>query len=194
MLGKFRNSVSNTINSFAKKINVNPNVVTLFGLITSFASILIVLIRFNLIIVPLLVIVSGIADVLDGAIARTRKRVTAWGSVLDSFCDRVVEANFLISLMLIGINSLLVSLALVTSFLMSYLRALGEGKGVKLEGVGILEHGERMIILFLSSLVIAIDLKHGVYIATLLMDALIILGVISIVQRLHAIYKKLHGA
>ncbi|MEM0027212.1 MAG: CDP-alcohol phosphatidyltransferase family protein [Ignisphaera sp.] len=193
MLGMLRTRVSKVVNSIAGHINVDPNAITFSGLAASFTSLVFAATGSYIFVIPVLVVVSGVTDVLDGAVARVKRKASTWGSIFDSFCDRVIEANYFISLMLLEVNHLLISLAIVVSFLISYLRALGEWRGVKLEGVGILEHGERMIIIFLSSLVIAIDPKKGVQWANILTGALVLLGIISSLQRLLTIYSKLHA-
>lgn len=192
MLGMLRNRVSKTVNSIASHINVNPNVITFSGLAASFISLAFAATGSYIFAIPILVVISGVTDVLDGAVARVKGKTSTWGSIFDSFCDRVTEANYFISLMLLGVNHLLTSSAITVSLLISYLRALGEWRGVKLEGVGILEHGERMILIFLSFLVIAIDFKKGVQWANILTSVLVLLGIISSLQRLFTIYRKLH--
>ncbi|MEL9940798.1 MAG: CDP-alcohol phosphatidyltransferase family protein [Ignisphaera sp.] len=192
MLGILRNRVSKTVDSIASHININPNVITFSGLATSFISLAFAATGSYIFVIPILVVISGLTDVLDGAVARVKGKASAWGSIFDSFCDRVTEANYFISLMLLKVNYLLTSLAITVSLLISYLRALGEWRGVKLEGVGILEHGERMILIFLSFLVIAIDPKKGVQWANILIGALVLLGIVSSLQRLFKIYQKLH--
>lgn len=68
---------------------------------------------------------SGYLDTLDGTLARFSKRSSANGSVLDIFCDRVVEASVIIGLFLVapqsrGLACLLIlasSYICITSFL-----------------------------------------------------------------------------
>jgi phosphatidylglycerophosphate synthase len=49
-----------------------------------------------------LIALSGVFDGVDGAIAVRTDRVTAWGSVLDSSCDRVADGCFVGALWLAG--------------------------------------------------------------------------------------------
>ncbi len=68
---------------------VRPNYVTLFRLIT--IPVIIFLIfhsYYNYAIV--LFVVSAFSDAVDGAIARTRNRITDWGIVFDPFADKLL--------------------------------------------------------------------------------------------------------
>lgn len=100
----------------------------------------------------LLVLASGVMDVLDGALARVTGRQTRFGAVMDSTLDRVSEAAVLcgLAIMYTGIHStslvLLVYATLVGSVLVSYVRARAEGLGVDCK-VGIFTRSERMIIM-----------------------------------------------
>jgi len=191
MLNKLRPFIAKYINLLSQNIDLNPNIITVIGLILSFFAVLLSATRKCVGAVPFLIALSGIADVLDGAIARVKNRVTAWGGVLDSFCDRIEEFNYLFSLTLLGVNSYLGYLAILVSFLISYLRALGEERGIRVEGVGILERGERVILIFIAALVIVINGGYGASVADMIVLALVMLGVVTVVQRLYYILKEL---
>lgn len=45
-------------------------------------------------------VVSGVADAVDGRVARLGRGATPWGGVLDLVCDRVVEAAVLLGIVL----------------------------------------------------------------------------------------------
>jgi archaetidylinositol phosphate synthase len=191
MLNKLRPFIAKYINLLSQNIDVNPNIITVIGLILSFFAVLLSAARKCVGVVPFLIALSGIADVLDGAIARVKNRVTAWGGVLDSFCDRIEEFNYLFSLTLLGVNSYLGYLAILVSFLISYLRALGEERGIRVEGVGILERGERIVLIFIAALVIVINGGYGASVADMIVLALVMLGAVTVVQRLYYILKEL---
>jgi|UniRef100_A0A7J3Z6T7 Phosphatidylglycerophosphate synthase len=191
MLNKLRPFIAKYINLLSQNIDVNPNIITVIGLILSFFAVLLSATRKYVGAVPFLIALSGIADVLDGAIARVKNRVTAWGGVLDSFCDRIEEFNYLFSLTLLGVNSYLGYLAILVSFLISYLRALGEERGIRVEGVGILERGERIVLIFIAALVIVINGGYGASVADMIVLALVMLGAVTVVQRLYYILKEL---
>jgi CDP-diacylglycerol---glycerol-3-phosphate 3-phosphatidyltransferase len=110
----------------------------------------------------LLLLLSGVADTLDGQVARGGAMVTRFGAFYDSTLDRVGDgATF------IGIGAFLLTapdvayrvpaviacmVAILSSLLVSYARARAEGLGYKLQ-VGLLARPERIIILSLGLLV-----------------------------------------
>ena len=91
---------------------------------------------------------SGIVDIIDGSVARALNRVSSRGAFLDSTLDRVSEI-FVFSGILVGglADSLAVIVALSLSIMVSYIRARAEGLGVKTSGVGIGERAERILTL-----------------------------------------------
>ena len=102
---------------------------------------------------------SGLADLLDGAVARARNlRGTPFGAALDSTLDRygegLVLGGILIGLATRGAAPWLVALSLLAgigSFLVSYVRARAEGLGYACE-VGMLERPERLVLLLALAL------------------------------------------
>jgi CDP-diacylglycerol--glycerol-3-phosphate 3-phosphatidyltransferase len=96
------------------------------------------------------VLFGGIADILDGRIARARGLASVRGAFLDSTLDRFAEVGAFIGLavffqttpLLIGV----VSLALGGSLLVSYTRARGESQGV-LCNKGVMQRAERLLLL-----------------------------------------------
>jgi phosphatidylinositol phosphate synthase len=124
-----------------------------------------------------LLLMSGVCDILDGQVARTRQAVSRFGAFLDSTLDRFAEAFVLVGiggyymehlLELIGDPgrvlsemehglepgtwarvSLIAALALVSSFMVSYTRARAEGLG--LDGrVGWFERPERLLLIMIA--------------------------------------------
>lgn len=85
-----------------------------------------------------LLLVSGALDALDGAVARATHTETRFGALLDSTSDRASDALPLmgaavfLSLQGHGTWTLAPLAALVTSFIISYVRARAEGLGMKL--------------------------------------------------------------
>jgi archaetidylinositol phosphate synthase len=85
------------------------------------------------------IIVSGLCDMLDGAVARVSGRGgTPFGAVLDSGCDRLGEAFVLAGLLIGKVNHgggatnlwfFIWAMAFTGSFLVSYMRARAEGVG-----------------------------------------------------------------
>jgi phosphatidylglycerophosphate synthase len=102
----------------------------------------------------LLVFVSGIADVMDGEVARATNSADARGAFLDSTLDRFTEFAAFAGLAYYfasGWIAVAVAVALGGSLLVSYTRARGESLGVLCK-VGLMQRAERMILLGLGSI------------------------------------------
>jgi len=131
---------------------VTPNMVTLLGLLVSFASALCYYSWASLpILLPVagvLVLLSGLLDAVDGVIARATGKVTKFGGFFDSVSDRYADAFVLAGVTLGGLCTPIAGLAaLIGSLMVSYTRSRAEAAGVAMAGVGLAERAERMIIL-----------------------------------------------
>jgi len=113
----------------------------------------------------LLILFSGIFDVLDGGVARAKGTITAFGGVLDSVCDRYSDGLMFLGIIAGAVNGRLIlspvmqiegwlwaGFALIGSFLVSYTRARAESAGCKKLSVGVAERTERMLILAFGAL------------------------------------------
>ncbi len=102
-----------------------------------------------------LVLLGGLADVLDGRLARARGLVSPAGAFLDSALDRFAETFALAGVAVYFAASpwrvLAAVLALGGSLLVSYTRARGEGLGIEFRG-GVMQRAERLVLLALASL------------------------------------------
>ncbi len=137
------------------KLGVTPNVITMIGL------------AFSIIggwafythdygVAALAIMIGGFMDMLDGGVARVSGLASDHGAFLDSVIDRIGEAAIYTGLVLSFTNFVdqLVAISLLASaFSVSYLRARGEGLGVSLSGIGIMERAERMTVLFFAGFV-----------------------------------------
>ena len=196
MLTRFRNRFKPVYEPMARVVAKrlgDPNIITLTGLIVSFGVPLSAAMS-SVPLALLFLIISAYMDVLDGAVARILGRVSRFGAVLDSLSDRVTEFNYLFALTILGLSPYLTMVMLTLSFLISYLRSKGELQGVRMEGVGILERGER--ILMIMSMFTVFMLRDLVFdttiaqnIVTVIAMAFISLCIITIAQRLYHIYR-----
>lgn len=107
------------------------------------------------------VALSGLMDMLDGPVARATGKASPLGAFLDSFLDRVSDALLIVSLVNFGLDWWLVTSLLVASLLISYSRARAESLGVSLEGVGLVERSERMILLAATAVLLAVNFAVG---------------------------------
>ena len=139
-------------------LKFNPNAVTVLGLaVTGLAAYLAATGRF----LPagVVFLLASALDMLDGALARLTGQVSRFGAALDSVADRLAEALLLLGLLLYylgednGAGVVLVFLALVASYMVSYLRARGEGLGITMKETGLVTRTERVIVLVVGLVV-----------------------------------------
>jgi phosphatidylglycerophosphate synthase len=139
-------------------VGITANQVTLFGLLVALTAAYGFWIG-NRLLAFLSLLVSGVCDMLDGAVARAGTRSgTPFGAALDSTCDRYGEGLILgaivARLAARGAPLWLIALGLLAgigSYLVSYVRARSEGLGIPCE-VGLLERPERLVFLLILSL------------------------------------------
>ncbi|WP_163505437.1 CDP-alcohol phosphatidyltransferase family protein [Fodinicola acaciae] len=122
------------------RFGVHPHVVTAFGLLLTAGVPLLALTKAAILVVPLLVC-CGLADSVDGAVAVLTGRASGFGAVLDSLCDRVGEALFLVALVVAGAPPWLAAPAALVAFLLEYVRARAAAVGMT--GMGIVTVFER---------------------------------------------------
>ncbi len=96
------------------------------------------------------VLLGGVADVLDGRVARAGGLADRSGAFLDSTLDRFAEVGAFVGLaVLFRSSSLSLALAVTAmggSLLVSYTRARGESQGVVCK-LGIMQRAERLLLL-----------------------------------------------
>lgn len=135
---------------FAKKVSISPNALTLtgFGITTVAALVLTKDLRLG----GILIIAGGLFDMLDGIVARTNGKATAFGAFLDSVLDRFSDAFlFMGAAWHLGstgdTTGVFLSLGtMLGAFAVSYTRARAEGLGKDCK-TGIMERPERIVLL-----------------------------------------------
>jgi archaetidylinositol phosphate synthase len=161
MLTKLKQRVQSWLTSEATllhRLGLTPNHVSIIGLIVALLSAVTYwqwrLHPLLLILAPILMLVSGLFDALDGAIARIYGEASTFGGFFDSLLDRYADAVVLCGIILGGLTDIRWGLAaLMGSLLVSYARARAEAAGVKMESVGLAERAERIVILALTSFI-----------------------------------------
>jgi phosphatidylglycerophosphate synthase len=81
------------------------------------------------------VVVSAVLDGVDGTVAILTGRVTRWGYVLDSACDRVADACYVAALWLAGAPGPLCAAAGTAVLVQEYVRARAAAAGMTEVGV-----------------------------------------------------------
>lgn len=139
------------------------------------------------------VFVFVLADMLDGAMARERGYSTAFGGVLDATCDRIADGAVFCGLLwwaAFGLRSapLVVAtmICLVTSQVISYIKARAEANGLSAEG-GLIERPERLIIVLAGAGLSGVGFLHAPWLVDVAMWALAVLSLVTLGQRLHSV-------
>ena len=192
LLGFLEKPFYATVNPLVQRLiraGVRPNTITTIGTGLVLVS-AIVYATGHIRIGGLLLLLSGVADTLDGQVARGRAMVTRFGAFYDSTLDRVGDgATF------IGIGAFLLTapdvayrnpavilcmVAILASVLVSYARARAEGLGLDCK-VGIAQRAERILGLGVASVL------FGAGPRALLLEGIVALlaiaSLITVVQR-----------
>lgn len=149
-----------------KKLNISPNMLTIFGLLLNIASAVVLIYasetadRFQLIYVGysgLLVLLGGLFDMLDGLIAKSYGKATKFGALFDSVLDRYSELFMFLGILyyLVAqhyfLSSVVAFMALVGSMMVSYTRARAEGLGIPCSS-GLMQRPVRVLLIGFSAL------------------------------------------
>jgi phosphatidylglycerophosphate synthase len=115
---------------------VSPDLVTITGLLVSgVAAALASGEGWPLLGAAVLVVLAGLLDNVDGAVAVLRDRVTRWGAVLDPVTDRVGDLLMVLSLGLAGAPWWACAVGGALMFLLEYVRARAAVAGMTEVGV-----------------------------------------------------------
>ena len=157
---------------------LSPNFWTVVGLIVALSSAVVygMGIEFGLIIGGILLLVSGFFDMVDGQVARVTGKTSKKGEYLDSMFDKISEVAIFLGILVGGYaEPYLVLLAITLSLLVSYARAKSDLINIKLQGIGIGERAERLLVIAIIGIIGFMD--YAVIIV-------IIIAGITLVQRM----------
>jgi len=190
MLNKLRPRFKIYIDPVAKKVRVNPNILTIIGLFIGILSGY-MFATGSLLGGGLLIALSGFFDIIDGAVARNHNSHSQFGSILDSTTDRLTDAFIIMGIILGGFVAPFIGiLAIIASFSVSYVRARMESEGVKGD-VGLAERAERLVIIMIGAfLSYAIGSSIIMEYAIML---IVILGFFTVFQRMYHAWKQLNN-
>jgi archaetidylinositol phosphate synthase len=187
LLNNFRDSLKPTLEKIGAKFGstgLSPNFWTGVGLVFAFLSA--VTYGLNQYISPwfsaaiiggILLLVSGFFDIVDGQVARYTKKVSKKGGFLDSVFDKIAEVAIFAGLLVGGFaEPIWVLLAITLSLLVSYARSRAESLGIKLQGIGIGERAERLLVIAIIGMIPGL-MPHAIGIV-------IVIAGITFVQRI----------
>ena len=147
--------------------------------------------EFSLIIGGIFLLISGFFDIVDGQVARVSKKTSKKGGFLDSVFDKIAEVAIFLGILIGGYaQPHWILVAITLSLLVSYTRARAESLGIKLQGVGIGERAERLLVIAIIGIVGGIFqmtefMEYAIYIV-------IVISGITLIQRIIVTTKKLN--
>jgi CDP-diacylglycerol--glycerol-3-phosphate 3-phosphatidyltransferase len=192
-----REWVSKTINPLGVRLaraGITPDQITVVGTVGATAAALIFFTQGWWFSGTMLIWGFVMLDVLDGAVARAGGTSSKFGAVLDSTCDRLVDAAVFASIawfytrhdqpwMVAGCL-----LCLVLGSLTSYIRARAEGVGLNAT-VGIAERAERLIIILVGTGLSGEHLRVP-YVQAIAVWVLVAASTITVAQRLATVWRQ----
>lgn len=171
---------------------LSPNAVTLLGVGIQL-GVAVLILQGRLVAAGLITIVAAFFDTFDGALAKAKGRMTKFGAFLDSTTDRIADALcFGPIVWLYGVDpdipardepwvAAVALVALVASFMVSYVKARAEALGFDCK-VGIAERAERLILVIIALVFNSI--------LPAVMVILAVASVITVVQRIAYVHKQ----
>lgn len=133
------------------KAGVNPDLITLLGLLLAAVAAYFITEDY-LLVAAVLLLLSLPLDALDGAVARMLPGPRPFGAFLDSTLDRYADGALFAALAVYGVrqdDDLIITLALfslIGAYLVSYTRARAEGLGFECK-IGLFSRMERTLVL-----------------------------------------------
>lgn len=175
---------------------INPNVITTVGtgiLLASGVAFAVGQVRWG----GALLLLSGVCDTLDGKVARSSGRVSAFGAFYDSTLDRIGEsalfAGIAIYFLRGGVPAALAVVAvfaavaaLAAGLIVSYARARAEGLGLECK-VGLAQRAERILGLGAPTMFFGAGPDGKLLLAIVALLAL--MAAATVVQRMMHVYR-----
>lgn len=142
------------------RLHLTPNALTTIGIVINLTAAVVIALG-QVFWGGIIFLLAGLFDLLDGALARYLGKSSKFGAFYDSVSDRLTEGALYLSFIFIASGTtwpfnttwqlVLIFLAMIGSFLTSYLRARAEGLNIDCT-VGLFTRVERVIIIALGLL------------------------------------------
>jgi archaetidylinositol phosphate synthase len=186
MLNNLRDSLKPLLQNIGRifaSTGISPNAWTIVGLLFAFISSLVygISFEFSLILGGVILLVSGFFDIVDGQVARYTNKITKSGGFLDSVFDKIAEVAIFFGILIGGhAEPYLVFIAITLSLLVSYTRAKADAAQIKLQGIGIGERAERLLVIAIIGMIGFMEIAVII---------VIIIALITLIQRFIIISK-----
>ena len=183
------------------RVGISPNAMTVAGAVGTWLSALYFFPRGYFFVGTLVVTIFLLSDLFDGTMARLDgSKGSRFGALLDSTLDRISDSLIIIALIIwagsanfnadenffdSGQTVALLLIALLSGFLISYVRAKAEGLGISCD-VGIAERPERLIVLLVGTGFYGLGVMGALPVALLL---LLCINVMTVIQRVVVVYR-----
>ncbi|WP_297981701.1 archaetidylinositol phosphate synthase [uncultured Methanobrevibacter sp.] len=189
MLNNLRPLLTKILEPVAKRLNINPNIVTIISPFIAIISAYFFATG-NLLAGALFILLSGFLDVVDGAVARYHNRASPFGAFLDSTMDRFADAIIFIGIIFGGYCDWFIGvLAIHSAITVSYVRARAESQGVECN-IGIAERAVRLIILMIGAIIASLAHSNAIFYYVIVI--LVILSYFTVGQRVFHVWKELN--
>ena len=188
MLNNLRESLKPYLQNIGRAFastGISPNVWTVVGLVFAFTASLIygLNVEYSLILGGIILLVSGFFDIVDGQVARYTNKISKTGGFLDSVFDKIAEVAIFFGILIGGYaDPYLVFLAITLSLLVSYVRAKADAAQIKLQGIGIGERAERLLVIAIVGIIGFMEIAVII---------VVIIASITLIQRLIVMSKSI---
>ncbi|MFH0929543.1 MAG: CDP-alcohol phosphatidyltransferase family protein [Candidatus Aenigmatarchaeota archaeon] len=182
---KYFDELGRRIGETVGRLPITPNQWTM-------SSLLIVLLSFyflvtqNFIVAGIVFLIAASVDMIDGSVARAKRRVTVFGAYLDTIIDRIIEFVIILGLLLIPYPDFIMPMniwlfvMLFSSLMVTYIKAAATEKRIVLGGMkggGLLEHPDRMILIAATIIASHFSFEYASYLIAITTTLIIITAV-----------------
>jgi CDP-diacylglycerol---glycerol-3-phosphate 3-phosphatidyltransferase len=173
---------------------ITPNAITVAGLV---CALIVAFLAGSgyLFAAGIVLALSSVTDIADGALARARNTCTDYGAFFDSMLDRIGEAVIGVGIIVYYVNhghamegSVLTYLSVCGALMVSYARARAEGLGLECS-VGFMARPERIVVTCAGFLLFPL---FGLWILTASLWVLLVTTFLTTGQRLLHVYNVTH--
>lgn len=168
------------------KLHIGPNAVSFLGFLAGMGAGLLFAINLH-VWAAVLILISGIFDVVDGKVAAQANKKSLYGAIFDSTLDRYSEFFIYLGLAVYFRNRWPLWLLFFTflgSTMVSYTRARAEGLGIECK-IGFMQRAERLLLLITGTLIGSIFKVFDLAMIVALITIAIISNITAFERTLH---------